>query len=290
MRSMSAATVTCDSADLSLMCFSIATPTGRTYVLRASSKAELMKWFRSCEAVSATRAATAAVPAARESVVDVSEVDGSVMEATASTVSISAVGAEAKTELADAVVRTTACGFSVHTAQSDGGALFGWWPGTHVTEIEEASGGGERSIQLQAASRRDSAKRLLIKMVVGDAHERFLTAVRSQSGSQSSATGACTDRKVVMAMATKGPAYRSGSLKEGVMEKLGEGGARGMLGMKKWQERGFSLNEVWLTWHAKAAKSPTGLFDEVRGTILVSAIQNVEPSKVKGRQHVSRSL
>ena len=74
---------------------------------------------------------------------------------------------------------------------------------------------------------------------------------------------------------------------EGKMDKLGEGGARGKLGMKKWQERSFSLNESSLCWFAPAKASkgaPDGdVAEDLRGHIGMLQVTDVMAVDVKGR-------
>lgn len=79
---------------------------------------------------------------------------------------------------------------------------------------------GKTAIQFQAASRSSAKNAQTIKLVLGDDHSGFLTALRAQSGIQSSATGTCTDRKIVRSMVAAGPGKML-AFKEGTIEKLG---------------------------------------------------------------------
>ena len=70
--------------------------------------------------------------------------------------------------------------------------------------------------------------------------------------------------------------------KEGTIEKLGEGGPRSVIGMKKWQERNFTANEVFFTWHSYDKSSKQ---DELKGKMRIAEMDDVAPVTIKGREH-----
>jgi hypothetical protein len=103
----------------------------------------------------------------------------------------------------------------------------------------------------------------------------------------------CTDA-VVKAYFSSHPHSRRANFKDGVLEKLGEGGLRKLTG-KKWQWRLFSLNESTLSWFTVKTVDADGRplppaddesdVIEPSGSIRMLDVENVWPSagKSKGR-------
>ena len=291
------AVVELDSADAAALSFTITVPS-RQYVLRANTKSDLIKWYTACRCAAANDAS-----AKSDKTAEVSAIEGDDTSVATVTAPIAVIhrSGDAPEEFTECIVRCTRCGISVigdpeqaydssgHTSdvQLDSGRLIGWWSNTHVSNVIDTTMSGRSACQLQATSR-VGGDAVTVKLILGDEekHKRVTTSLRAQTGNQSPETSICTDRFVVLSMVAAGPGQQF-AYKVGILDKLGEGGARGVLGMKKWQERHFSLNEVWFSWFAKStAKDKTYDFaGGPRGSIRVADIDDVCASTIKGREH-----